>query len=339
MKRLISLALAASACLGAARAQTPDAATFYRNRQILLQVGSAPGDGYDAYARLIARFVAKYIPGEPRVVVQNVPGGGSLVLANQFGNVTPRDGSVFGIFNGGMPTTPLLTPSAAKFDPRKFAFVGSPNREVQVFLAWGASPAKSMADLFDREIIVGASAPGAATCDFPIVTNALIGTKFRVIAGYAGTAALNLAMERGEVHANPAVAWVSVKTQYAKPIAEGKLRVVGQFGFRAHRELASTPLFPTGKTEADRQIFQLLYARQDYGRPLLLPPGVPSDRVAALRAAMAATFADPAFRAEAARLDLDVDPVTGEEMQELTDRLFATPPETLRRLQSILAGP
>ena len=319
-----------------ALAQTPDVASFYRGRQVFLQVGSAPGEGYDQYARLISRFIGRHIPGEPTIVVQNVPGGGSLVLANQFGNVTARDGSVFGIFNNGMPTTPLLNPAVAKFDPRKFGFIGSPNREVQVFTAWHTSPAKKLADLFDREIVVGASAPGAAPYDFPLLTNMLTGTKLKIITGYAGTAAQTLAMERGEIHANPAVAWVSAKTQQAGLLAEKKLLLIGQYGFRAHRDIPDVPLFPTGATESDRQMFELMYARQDYGRPFLTPPDVPAARLAALRAALDATVRDPDFLAEAARLKLDIEPLRGEDLQNLTETLFRTPPAVLERIQTLL---
>ena len=315
-----------------------DAAGFYRGRNVFLQVGSGAGEGYDQYARLVARFIGRHIPGEPHIVVQNIPGGGSFVLANQFGNVTPRDGSVFGMFNNGMPTTPLLNPGVAKFDPRKFSFIGSPNREVQVFISWHTSPAQTLADAFTREIIVGASAPGAAPYDFPLVTNALLGTRFRIITGSGGTAAQILAMQRGEIHANPAVAWVTAKTQYAPMIADRQILLIGQFGFRPHPDIPDVPLFPTGANEADRQIFELLYARQEYGRPLLFPPDVPAERVAALRAAFDATMKDPDFRAEAQRLKIDIVPVAGVDMQNLTDRLFRTPPAVLERIQTLLGA-
>ncbi len=331
------LATIAALALGTpAFGQTADVVNFYKGRQVFLQAGSGPGEGYDLYARLVARFIAKHIPGQPSIAVQNVPGGGSLTLANQFGNVTPRDGSVFGIFNNGMPTTPLLNPGVAKFDPRKFGFLGSPNREVQVFIAWHASPVKTINDLFTKEVIVGASAPGAATFDFPLLTNVLLGTKLKIISGYPGTAAQQLAMERGELHANPAVAWVSAKTQHGTQIAEKKLLVIGQYGFRAHPDIPQVPLFPTGETEEARQMFRLLYARQDFGRPFLTPPEVPAERLAALRAAMDATMRDPEFLAEAARQKLDIEPLRGTDLQDLTEKLFQTPLSVLDRMRSLL---
>ena len=329
---IASLSLAA--CLAPANAQDP--AAFYRGRTVSLQVGSAAGDGYDQYARVIARHIGKYIPGQPNIIVQNVPGGGSLLLANQFGNTTPRDGSVFGIFNNGMPTTPLLNPSVAKFDPRRFAFIGSPSREVQAFVSWHESPARTFADLFSKEIIVGGSAPGAATWDYPLLTNALIGTRFRVVTGYAGTADQILAMQRGELHANPAVAWVTMKTQHAARIADKTMLVLGQYGFRPHRDMPDVPLFPTGKTDDERAMFALMYARQDYGRPVLAPPDVPADRVAALRTAFDAALGDPELHADAGRLGLDLEPLKGADLQALTARLFDTPAAVVDQLQRLL---
>jgi hypothetical protein len=171
-----------------------------------------------------------------------------------------------------------------------------------------------------------------------LLTNALIGTKLRIVAGYAGTAAQTLAMERGEIHANPAVAWVSVKTQHADMVRDGRIRVIAQYGFKPHPDIPDVPLFPTGDTDADRRIFQVLYARQDYGRPFLTPPGVPAERLAALRAAMSALLVDPEFRGEAARLGLDIDPIAGADLQAMTERLFATPAETLEKMRVLLAG-
>jgi tripartite-type tricarboxylate transporter receptor subunit TctC len=337
MLRILCRVLMVCVALGAPRVHAAGSVeAFYKGRQLVLQTGSEPGDGYDLYGRLVSRFIGKYIPGNPAIVVQYVPGGGSLLLANQFGNITPRDGSVFGLFNNGMPTTPLLNPSVAQFDPRKFKFIGSPNREVQVFVIWHDAPAKTLEDLFVKEVIVGASAPGAAPYDYPLLTNALIGTKFKIITGYPGTAAVGLAMQRGEVHANPGVAWVSAKTAYGEMLAEKKMQVIAQFGFHKHPDLQDVPQFPTGTTEADRQIFQLLYARQDYGRPFAFPPDVPDDRVEALRHALAATMKDPEFLAEAAKIKADISLVTGEELQKLTDRLYQTPPEVVARMQSLL---
>jgi tripartite-type tricarboxylate transporter receptor subunit TctC len=310
--------------------------SFYKGKTILLQIGDAAGDGYDSYGRLVARYIAKYIPAHPNVVVQDVPGGGSLLLANQFGHTTPEDGSVFGMFVSGMPTTPLLNPGAASFDPRKFGFIGSPNREVQVLVVSQSAAVKTVDDVFHKQLIVGASAPGAAPWDYPMMTNALLGTKFKIISGYSGPAETGLALERGEVEAQPAVNWTTAKNVYGQMIASGKLHVIAQYGFNKLPELPDVPLFPIGSDDKDRQIFRILYARQDYGRPMAFPPGVPAERVEAFRKAIAATVIDPEFLADAARSKLPINFVSGEELQRLTQQIYQTPPELVARMQSLL---
>ena len=331
----IALALAFS-CM-AARAQDSVEA-FYKGKQITLRTGSAPGDGYDLYGRLVSRFIGKYIPGNPIVITQYVPGGGSLALANQFGNIAPRDGSVFGLFSSGMPTTPLLSPDVAQFDSRKFNYIGSPNREGHILMAWYESPATTFDEVFTKDIIIGATAPGSAPYDFSVITNALIGTKMKIITGYSGSGETVLAMQRGEINAYPGMAWVSAKKIYGELIQQKKILILGQYGMRKHPELPDTPLFPLGKTEADRQVFELLYSRQSFGRPFAFPPDVPMERVNALRQAMAAVTKDPEFLAEAKKQDADISLVTGEELQALVDKLFQTPPDVLKRAQALLSS-
>ena len=310
---------------------------FYKGKQIIFQTGSSPGDGYDLYGRLVSRHISQYIPGKPAIISQYVPGGGSLALANQFGNITPRDGSVFGLFNSGMTTTPLLNPTVTQYDPRKFKYIGSPNREGHVLMTWGDGPAKTFEDLFRMEIIAGATAPGSAPYEFPKVTNALIGTKMKIVVGYKGSTETVLAMQRGEIQAYPGMAWVSAKQVYGDFISQGKIKILAQYGMKKHPDLPNVPLFPTGKTEEEQQIFELLYARQSFGRPFAFPPDVPSERVDAFRRALVAVIQDPEFIADAKRASADLSIVTGEELQMLADRLFATAPDVLNRARALLS--
>ncbi len=337
MRNVTQCVVFAAALLAApaAMAQTSVEA-FYKGKQLILRTGSSPGDGYDLYGRLISRYIGKHIPGNPTIIVQYVPGGGSLQLANQFGNVTPRDGSVFGLFNSGMTTSPLLNPAAAQFDPRKFNYIGSPNREGHVLMAWHEGPAKTYDDLFRTEVLAGASAPGSAPYEFPVVTNALVGTKMKIITGYGGSGETVLAMQRGEIQVYPGMAWVSAKKVYGELIQQKKILILGQYGMRKHPDIQDVPLFPVGDTEADRQLFELLYARQSFGRPFAFPPDVPKERIEALRKAMVEVTKDPEFLAEAKRQDADISLVTGEELQALAERLFQTPPEVLKRSQALL---
>ncbi len=315
-------------------AQAPN--EFYKGKTMTLQIGSGPGGGYDILGRMFTRHMGKHIPGNPNITPQNVPGGGSLYLANQFASIAPRDGLVFGIFNTGMALTPLLTPGVVKFDPRKFSFIGSPNREAHVLIASAASPIKTIDDVFSKEMIVAATAPGGAPFDFPLLTNELLGTKFKIVAGYKSSNDAKLATERGEVHGQAGHGWTAVKSEYADDLAKKRIMVVAAFGMQKHADLQDVPLMPTGKTEEEKQLFNLMYSRQVIGRPLMTPPDVPSDRLKILRDAYAATVKDPAFLADAERFMVDIDPVYHEELDRLLMELYATPPSIVKRMQDIL---
>ena len=312
------------------------ASEFYKGRTIFLQIGSGSGGGYDIIGRLFARFMGPHIAGNPRIVPQNVPGGGSLALANNFANIVPRDGSVFGIFNTGMILTPLLTPSVVKYDPRKFKFIGAPAREAHVLIAWHTAPITNIEDVFKREIIVGATAPGGAPFDYPLLTNELLGTKFRVVTGYRSSHESRLAMERGEVHALAGHGWASVKSDFVEDIATGRIRVIAAFGMQKHHDLPNIPLFPIGSTEEERQLFNLMYSRQITGRPFMAPPDVPQDRLDALRRAFKDTMKDKVFLTDADKLNVDIDPVSYDELERLVTELYAVPRPILDRMQKIL---
>jgi len=311
---------------------------FYKSKtSITLQIGAgSAGDGYDLYGRLVARHIVKYVPGHPRIVVQNVPSGpGGLRVANQFGSTTARDGSVFGMFVAGMPTTPLLSPGMVSYDPRQFGFIGSPNREVQVLVVSGKAAVKTVDDVFRKEVIAGASSPGAGVWDYPLMSNALLGTKFKIIAGYTSPRETALAIERGEVEAMAGINWTAAKTFFREKFASGELLLLAQYGSGRLPELQHVPLFPSGD-ETLQQYFRILYARQDYGRPLAFPAGVPAERVAAFRQAFESTMTDPEFLAEAARTKLDINPVAGAELQQLTENIYRTPAEVVSRMQELL---
>ncbi len=311
-------------------------ADFYKGKQIQLRIGSAAGSGYDLAGRLVAPYLSKYLPGNPSVISQNVPGAGSLLLANQLYNTAPRDGTVLGIVSNGMPTAPLLTPDAARFDVTKFSWIGSSAPETQVVFVSDKAPIKTLADLFTTEVIVGATAPGVAIYDMPVVTNALLGTKFKIVSGYEGSSQIDLATERGEVHGQAALGWVSAKTRNMADIKAGKLRVIAQYGVKKHPDLPDTPLFDLPKDEVAREGMLLMFARQDYGRPLLVPPGVPAERVAALRKAFMDSMKDPDFRADAEKAGLEINPVSGEELDALTAQVMRTKPAAVERLKVLL---
>jgi tripartite-type tricarboxylate transporter receptor subunit TctC len=335
MYRLLAFLLA-TFCVGSAIAEDADVAELYKGKQLQLRIGSAAGSGYDLTGRLIAAHFGKHIPGSPHIIVQNVPGAGSLQLANQLAQSAPKDGTVIGLVSNGMPTAPLLTPERAKFDMSRFNWIGTNAPEAQIVMVRDTAPAQTMDDLFQKETIIGATAPGTAVYDVPIVMNALMGTKFKIVSGYDGTAQIDLAAERGEVHGLGAQGWGSAKTRNLQDIQAGTIKIIAQYGFKPHPDLPNVPLFGLPQNEIDRQALILMLSRQEFGRPLVLPEGVPPARVASLRKAFQDTMKDKDFLAEAAKAGIEVNPISGEELASLNKTIMQTNPLAVERLRKLL---
>jgi tripartite-type tricarboxylate transporter receptor subunit TctC len=313
-----------------------DIAQFYQGKTVRMVVGVAAGSGYDINARALARHMSEHIPGKPVIVVQNQPGAGSISMTNQLYNVGPFDGTVIGAAFGGMPTAPLLTPEGVKFDPNKLNWLGSTNRETHVTYMWNTSPANSFEDFKKRETVVGAQAPGTTQYDFPLVANAIFGTKFKIVPGYGGTPQIHLAMERGEIEGNGASAYTTIKALNGDWIRDKKIKILAQWALRPNPELPGVPsVLELAKNDTDKAALLLVLARLDFGRPFFLPPNVPADRVAALRKAFDDTMKDPAFLAEAEKLKLDIDPLNGVQVSELVARVLATPKDVVERVRGI----
>ena len=308
---------------------------FFKDKTLRVIVGSAPGGGYDAYARLVSDHMRRHLPGNPQIVVQNMPGAGSLVATNHIANVAPKDGTVIGAINAAMTTQPLLKPDQAKFDPRKLNWLGSTLRETHIGLVRSNSPVKVLADTQKTEIPVAGT--GGSTSTYPVVANAILNTKFKVVQGYQGTAQGMLAMERGEVDGVIGITWASVKATQQAALRDGKLRVLAQFGVRKHPELPDIPLvLDLAKTPEDQAAMRLVFSVQDVGRPWMAPEGVPPKTVAILRKAFDDTMADPEFRADAAKRKLDLDPTSGVEIQRMVDEIHKTPPAVVERIKPFL---
>jgi tripartite-type tricarboxylate transporter receptor subunit TctC len=333
MKRFALAAfVCVAACVGAVAQED-----FFRGKQVFLRVGSSAGSGYDLAARLTGQHWGKHIPGNPQVVVQNVPGAGGLQLMNALYNVAPKDGTVLGLVTNGMPTAPLFMPDQARFDISKYQWIGSNSAEAQIIMLWHKAPTLKIEDFTKVETIVGTTTTGVAIYDMPMVLNALMGTKFKIVAGYEGTAQIDLATERGEVHGQVGIGWISAKTRNVAQIKEGKLVVVAQFGARKHPDLEHVPLYPLPEDPIARQAMQLMFARQEYGRPILAPPGTPTERIAVLRKAYLEMCKDPEFRKEAERAGLEINPIPGEDLEALTAQVMKTSPEAVAKLRAILA--
>lgn len=336
--------LAISACLWCATSIVPafaqdEVAQFYSGKQVRIVVGSAPATGLDLIARVLARHMGSKIPGNPSLIVQNVPGAGGLVMTNQLYNAAPRDGTVIGAPFNGVPMAPLLEPNASRFDAARLNWLGSTNREAYVAFAWHTAPVQNLNDLLSKELVVGGAGQGGAMVDFPLASSRILGLKFRVIRGYEGSAQVNHAIERGEIQGQGGIGWAAVKAQTPHWITEKKIKVIAQYGFERHPDLPEVPtVLELAKNEFDRQALRILFSRQEYGRPYFLPPDIPMPRLQAMRRAFDATMRDAHFIADVAKLQLDVDPMTGEDMQTLVSGLASTPVEIVTRLRSALSA-
>src|SRR5262245_31279330 len=280
--------------------------------------------------------MAAHIPGQPTIVVQNQPGAGSLTMTNALYNTGAFDGTVMGASFNGMPTTPLLQPTGVRFDPVKLNWLGSTNRETQAMYVWHSAPAQVLDDVRSRETVMGAQAPGSTQFDYPVLANHLFGFKFKVVTGYESTPKIHLAMESGEVHGTIAN-WSTLKAINSNWITEKKIRILAQWTPTKNRGMGDVPMFlDQAKSDAEKAALQLMLARLEYGRPFFLPPNVPAARVEALRRAFDATMKDPAFLAEADKLKIDVEPLSGEQVAALVEQVSRTPADTVARVRAAL---
>jgi tripartite-type tricarboxylate transporter receptor subunit TctC len=320
----VAVAMTAIGPVTPARAQNP--ADFYAGRTIDLTIGYSAGGGYDVYARLLARHIGRFIPGNPAIVPKNMPGAGSLLLANWLYNVAPKDGTAFGTIGRGTGFDPLLGSTKAQFDAAKFNWIGSMNDEVSVCVAWHTSGISTLEQVKHKELTVGGTGPAADTDQFPKVLNATLGTKFKLVAGYPGGNDVDLAMERGEVMGRCGWSWSSVIATHQHWIDEKKINVLVQLSLSKHRDLPGVPLIMDfAKTSEEQQTFKLVFARQPMGRPFLAPPGIPPDRVAILRKAFMDTLKDREFLAEAEKMKLEINPVSGTAVQQIVQEVYQTP--------------
>jgi tripartite-type tricarboxylate transporter receptor subunit TctC len=340
-KRAIFAALVSAMCLvglPSADAQ-PD---FYSGKTVRFTIGSDPGSAGDQYIRLIAQFVGRHIPGNPVVIVQNMPGAGGLVHANWMYNIADKDGTIVGLTRESAPFEPLFLgkDSQAKFDPLKFNWIGSPNSFPNVAVAWHTAPVKKAEDLLEKELIVGGIGQIGSTNDAYFLRNVL-GFKFRVVTGYPGPAAVDNAMEKGELQGRASAGWTGLKTRGAAWLKEGKVVILYQMGLAKHPEIPQhVPLLiDFAKSEEDRALIRLKYASNEIGFPFFLPPGTAKDRVESMRKAFVATFADPDFKAAAQKQKLDVFPVSGERIHELIEQVYSAPPALLTRLSEASKPP
>jgi tripartite-type tricarboxylate transporter receptor subunit TctC len=340
-RRIAALAVAgwAGALASAAHAQGGDAvADFYSGKTVRVLVGFGAGGGYDLYARTLANYMARHIPGKPTLVVQNMPGAGSLRVVNYLYNVAPRDGTVIATFARGIVTEPLLgRTEGIQFDALKFNWIGSVSNEVTVCAFLESSGIKTWEDMRTKRYVIGASGTGADSDVFPTVLRNLFKLPLKIVTGYAGGADLVLAMERKEIDGRCGWSWTSLLSRSRVLYDSGKINIAMQIALQPHEDLPNVPLLmDLAGDPREKAALKLIVSRQSIARPFAASPGIPEARVQALRAAFDATMKDAEFLAEAKRLDLEVRPVSGPDVEALLREVYASPPEIVKHASEMM---
>jgi tripartite-type tricarboxylate transporter receptor subunit TctC len=310
-------------------------ADFYRGKNVELQIGFGPGGGNDVWGRMVSRHMPRHLPGNPTFVPKNVPAAGSLVVANTLYNSSPKDGSAIGMIARGIPFEPLFGGKGTQFDALKFNYLGSPSRDSNMCAVWHTHPVKTAKDLFTVETVIGSTGSGAESHVFPILLENLLGMKIKIIKGYKGSQDIMLAIERRELDG------ICLGTETVRRTSQyqgGKFRIVLQMATEPDPGLGDLPLVTEfAKSPEDRAALDLIFARVDVGRPFVAPPGVPPERVAALRKAFTATMNDKDFQKDIAEVKFEINAITGEQLEGLIRKAYATPPAVVARTAGLLS--
>jgi len=327
--------LIAALALLATTATAAGAADFYQGKSIRLLVGSAPGGGYDSYARTFAQYLRRHIPGEPTIVIQNMPGAGGMVVTNWLFHVAPKDGTAFGLLQRGIPFHPYFGEKNAKFVPTEFNWLGSFNSETSVVSISSKSKVKTLRDALTMTAVLGGSGPNDSETH-PSLMNNTIATKFRIASGYKSNTEVLLAMERGEVE-GVGGSWGSLKALRPNWLRDHEVNVVVQTGRTKHPDLPDVPMIEEFVIQPeDKLMWQVMVALGTLGRPLVVPPGVPGDRVQILRAGFEATMKDPDYLAEMQKSNRELEPIGSEEVQQALAQVARVPQATLLKLNDFI---
>jgi tripartite-type tricarboxylate transporter receptor subunit TctC len=317
-------------------AQADAVADFYQGKQIRLIVGNTSGGDYDAGARLLARYMNKYIPGTPTIIIQNMPGAASIVAANHLYNVAPKDGSVFGSFSRNVAAQGAIGRDTLKADPRKFGWIGGSSFPGRICAASSTSGVKSAEDLFTHELIVGGAGAAASLSILPTTMNRVLGTKFKIVEGYKGAPEVILAVERGELQ-GICHTYSLFQSTHADLVKSGKIRIL------LHAEEAAFPdnpgvpsVYQFAKTEEQKQMMRFIFSSVEFGRPYVAPPGIPADRLTALRSAFASALKDQGLLDDAEKQKIDMTYLPPDQLEALVNKLFATPREIIAQAQELM---
>jgi tripartite-type tricarboxylate transporter receptor subunit TctC len=336
--RLVLASLAAALSFMPLKAQSQSVADFYRGKSIQLMIAYSAGGGYDIEARLLARYMTKYVPGNPTIVPVNYPGAAGLRLANHLYNAALKDGTVFGSLARNASTAPLLDSKGIAFDPRRYTWIGSVSDEVSVCASWHTSKVKTFRDLMTTPFVAGAPGTISDAATFTKMIRNIFDAKIKLVNGYPGTNEITIAMERGEV--DGLCGWVlgNINASHPDWIPNRKINILMQLSMKRSPSLPNAPLIlDLARNEKEKQIFALMFSRQLMAWPFAAPPAVPADRAAALREAFDATMKDPDFIADSTKQSISVDPMKGVEMEALINQLYATPPDVIAAAQASIA--
>jgi tripartite-type tricarboxylate transporter receptor subunit TctC len=307
---------------------------FYKGRQVKLIIGANSGGAYDSYGRLLATHLGRHIPGNPAIVPSNMPGASGVQSATYLYQVAPKDGSTLGLFNQSMGQRQMLEPDSGRFDIGTFNWLGAMNVTTNVFITWHASGVKTLDDAKLKDVIMGALGSDGGNAVYPLLLNKFLGTRFKVVLGYPGGNTIQLAMERGEIDGRGAVVWSGLKAGWPQWIAEKKLNIILQIGLTKESDLPDVPLLiDLAKTAEETAIFRFISSDSAMGFPVVAPPGVPEDRVAALRKAFQTTMTDPAFLGDARKRGLAIQSSPGDHVQKVVDALMATSKDVIAALK------
>ena len=335
LKTFAAMAAAALTLCGLSQgAKAQSVEDFYKGKTVTVMIGYGPGGTDDVWARLIAKYIGEHIPGRPTVVASNVPGAGSLLLANQVYNTQPKDGTVIGLINRGVPFEPLLGGTGTRFDPMKLNYIGSPDRDTPACVVRMDAPVQTMTDLSTKEYIVGATGSGSDSQLYPEVLANMLGVKMRIVQGYPGSRDILLATERGEVQGG-CVSYDTIVRDIM--YREKRTRLLFQAALKPDDRMPEIPMInDMAKTDDQKKALELFLQRTLVGRPFVMAPGVPADRLEAIRNAFAATMKDPGFAADARAANVNIHYVSPAELMKIISDSYASPPATVAAVKKAL---
>ena len=342
MSGCVRLVMAVTALSWSFAAKAQDVASFYKGKTVSVVIGSAAGGGFDTYGRLVARHIGAHIPGNPTVIAQNMPGAAGATAAYYVTTVAPKDGTVLGAIHPGNIIEPVLGDKRkVRYDPNSFQYIGNANPDVYVCVVRADAPVTTFEEARKTQLVMGSGGEAASTRDFPLLLNAVLGTKFKIVLGYSGNREVQLAIEKGEIHGQCGAAWSSVLATHPDWFRSGLVKVLVQEASVGSPDLDKQGVPKSvdfARTPQERQVLDLVYSQERFGRPYIMAGEAPAERIAAMRKAFMDTFKDPAFIAEAKRMNLDVDPMSGEDLQALVRKVYETPADVAELAKAATAA-